>query len=508
MATQAAEKQVLTYIDGHFLLTTSYPRGMISGRVPLKDAKQYAEFADAKALKVLNRAFVKQYRLPIRSFPSHLDPHQMDGVDWILSRSRSYLAHAPGAGKTCEAITAACLAEGEGQVVFIVPPSLTANWAREIKKFSLSALPSMTIIPDSLRKDRVNWNAKIIIVPDSMLQRPWVMEGLTKVKKLFVAVDEASRFKEPQSQRTIALFGGHFKDGRKSPGLVYQAKHAVLLDGSPMPNRPMELWAPTYAMNPECIDFMSQSEFGFKFCGPKMNSFGRWEFKGASNQEELRERLQKNFMHVVPESVLPHPERKRSMLFMSEDVRSPEHKAWEKSNLSSINLAALGDDMGQGDIARYRQELGMRKVPWIINYVKERLKGKNESILLFAWHREVCIALAKGLEKFSPGLVMGGTAEDIREDYFSEFQSGRNKLIIGNIAAMGRGFNLQRADRIIFAEFSWCGETNTQCEKRASRRGSTKSSIRCEYVVSPESMDEVVLSSVFRKDATVKKVIG
>jgi hypothetical protein len=67
---------------------------------------------------------------------------------------------------------------------------------------------------------------------------------------------------------------------------------------------------------------------------------------------------------------------------------------------------------------------------------------------------------------------------------------------------------LQAADRVIFGEFSWTDETNKQAEKRASRRGSTKSVVRCDYIVAPGTLDEPVLTSVFRKAANVKRVIG
>ena len=78
-----------------------------------------------------------------------------------------------------------------------------------------------------------------------------------------------------------------------------------------------------------------------------------------------------------------------------------------------------------------------------------------------------------------------------------------------NIAAGGRGHNLQRADRVVFAEWAWNDETNKQCEKRASRKGRDKDlPVRCNYIVCPNSMDEPILNAVFKKTESVKKVIG
>lgn len=517
--------KALSYKSGTFVLAGAHPdkadaekwekSGNLYATTDFKAAARFRRWADDRAEKIFDRAFVKSYQAPSRPLPLFLDPHQREGVEWVLTRSRSYLAHAPGAGKTCQAVVAALYCGGQGQAVFIVPPSLTTNWEREIRLWHSKldeggkAWPSIAIIPESINQVFTGWAAEFLIVPDSMLTRPWVLDKLTKIKKRFVAVDEASRFKDSGAQRTRALFGGTMQGWVTSPGLVYDCKHSVLLDGSPMPNRPMELWAPTFAMSPESIDFMSQQDFGFRYCGAKMNERGNWEFKHSAHEAELQARLQHSFMHVVTEDKLEHPERKRSMLFMTDDARSPEQRTWERRHLHAINFSDIDEDLSRGELAHFRRELGIRKAPWVANYIKDRLVNKDESLLLFAWHRDVIDVLAKRLARFSPGVVMGGTKDAERELYFDEFQRGKRKLIIGNIGAMGRGHNLQRADRVVFAEFSWNDELNKQCEHRAARKGRAKElDVRCDYVVAPNSMDEPILSGVFRKAERVRRIIG
>lgn len=71
-----------------------------------KAAAAYRRHADDNAEKYFQRVFVSFYDLPKLSLPKFLDTHQIEGIKWILSRSRSYLAHAPGAGKTAQAIIA------------------------------------------------------------------------------------------------------------------------------------------------------------------------------------------------------------------------------------------------------------------------------------------------------------------------------------------------------------------------------------------------------------------
>lgn len=481
--------------------TCGYP-GLYETR-SLRAAAVYKQFADADVKAIFDRTFQDFYILPAGlPLPSELDPHQREGVEWILSRKRSYLAHAPGAGKTAQAIVAMMCA-GTCRDLIIAPPSLVKNWEREIYKVTdwFDWFPTIGIVGSSENQDRVAWGADFIICPDSMLTKPWVYRKLLEMDPDFIVVDEASRFKDPLAKRTGALFGSD-----TYPGLTQTPRHVVLMDGSPMPNRPIELWAPIYAMDPESIDCMSYEEFGHRYCGARQNEYGHYLFDGSNNEKELKSKLAQGFMHVVTESQLSHPERLRSMLFMDKDVRSSEQKTWERKHLDQIK--EFSDGITQGDMARFRQELGMKKVPFIAKYVAERLKDKNESILLFAWHRDVIDDLAYELRNFNPGVVLGGTPSGIREIYFQKFQEGQTKLLIMNIASGGRGHNLQNADRVIFGEFAWTDETNKQAEKRASRRGSTKSFVRCEYIVAPHSMDEKVLSSLFTKEKRVKRVIG
>lgn len=499
----------LTFNEGKFVFDKG--GNGPSGTFDLKSAIPYRQFADDSAEKVFKRSLAISYdNLPILPELHFLDPHQKEGIQWILKRSRSYLAHAPGAGKTCQAVVASSFTTQPGQVLFIVPPTLSINWSREIFRFTekLTYFPTVSTVPSSSQQKSMDWKADFIICPDSMLTKDWVYTKLLHTKWKFIAVDEASRFKEFSSQRSKAFYGG--KHGEKIyPGLFQWTPHVVFLDGSPMPNRPMELWAPVFALDPHAIDYMGYFDFGNRYCGPTYNKFNKEiEFKGSSNEEELKAKLQKDFMHVVTEDKLKHPERLRSILLMNKDVRAPDMKDWERKNIGKIKLSDISESSDTGGLANYRLRLGVRKVPWVSSYVADRLKEKSESILLFAWHREVCENLALELKAFKPSVIYGGTSNEKREKAFALFQRGETRLLIGNIQSVGRGHNLQKANRIIFAEYSWTDELNKQCEARSARKGNTRANIRCEYICVPNSIDEIVLQTVFNKAQRVKKVIG
>lgn len=66
--------------------------------------------------------------------PRHLQPHQKEAVQFLLSRKKCVLADDMGLGKTCEAIVAAI--EGNFDCVLIIcPASLKSNWFDELSYY-------------------------------------------------------------------------------------------------------------------------------------------------------------------------------------------------------------------------------------------------------------------------------------------------------------------------------------------------------------------------------------
>jgi SNF2 family DNA or RNA helicase len=266
----------------------------------------------------------------------------------------------------------------------------------------------------------------------------------------------------------------------------------------------MELWWPTFSLAPESIDFMSEQEFGLRYCGARLNSYGRFEFRGASRVEELRQKLTLFFMHIVREEQLSHPERRRRIIFLP-DSRPVEIRNWSRDNLSRVSFTDfIGEDDCSGELATLRRMIGLAKSPNAAKFIRERL-AVGERILAFFWHREVGDELKRLLAHDE--IICGNTPNAERVAQFDEFQAGYRQLILGNVQAMGRGVNLQNASRVIFVEFSWTDETNKQAEKRASRRGNNAEFVPCDYLAMPNSLDEIVLQVLFKKQSLVDRTI-
>ncbi len=438
--------------------------------------------------------------------PPHLElyPFQRDkGVPHILSSNRSYLAHQPGLGKTAQAVCA--VNSRPGRALVICPSFLKVTWVREITKWALG-FPFIAVVDSPYF---TNWDADYLIVSDAIINRPWVRRGIASIPRTYIFIDEAHRFKETSAQRTVALFGGQIGDF-KSEGMIYNSQHVCAMSGTPMLNRPIELWPVLFAMAPELIDFMPYEDFGFRYGGPRQDDRGHWHFTGSSHEIELKQKVMGRFIQrIAKRDVLKDlPDKIRECIFVDKDTRTTETKALDQKLCRKLQETNFERPEELGDFAKVRHENGLTKVPFVASFVEDILTNDPaEQVILYCHHRDVVDKLRKYLINFNPMVILGGVDLSMRTMIEDRFQAGVGRLIIGNIDSMNLGLTLTKATRIVFAEYAWTPSTNEQAEDRAHRIGQ-KDSVFCQYLVLPDSIDEVILNSVLIKEDRIGKVIS
>lgn len=386
-----------------------------------------------------------------------------------------------------------------------MPSFLKATWAREITKWSWRDFPFIQVMPESERQFDIDWAGDYILCSHSMLQKDWVREGLLKRKIRHIGIDEAHGFKNHESNRSIALFGGQ-NENVSSPGLIYRSEHVVALSGTPMLNRPIELWSVLFAMAPEVIDYMSYYDFGFRYCGPWQDERGHWHFTGASHEQELHQRIQPFMQRIRKADVLEDlPPKVREVVLIETDDRAADVIELDQYLSKKINFDK--EKIELGEYATLKHLTGLSKVKWVSNFVRATmLENIDEKIILFAYHRDVVQELKRNLAIFNPMVIQGGVGQAERTAIEDEFQTGHTRLIIGNINAMNLGLTLTAATRVLFAEYSEVPAQNEQAEDRAHRI-TQLDSVFVQYLVLQNSIDERRLESLLKKQITINKVI-
>jgi SWI/SNF-related matrix-associated actin-dependent regulator 1 of chromatin subfamily A len=200
------------------------------------------------------------------------------------------------------------------------------------------------------------------------------------------------------------------------------------------------------------------------------------------------------------------PKKIREVIAVDVDNRAPEIIAYDRKTLSKFQGSSRDWYLELGEYAELRHENGLAKVDWSAAFIENILTSdQNEALLVFAHHRSVVDKLARALSKFKPEVINGGVSNEKRTEIEDKFQSGKTRLVLGNIDAMNLGLTLTKATRVIFVEYSWTPALNEQAEDRANRIGS-KWSILCQYIVLPGSIDEDILISNLTKMQRIEKV--
>lgn len=462
----------------------------------LKVAVRLRDFADKTAQEKIDKQFIRisPWSGPL-PYPRDLIPYdfQLEAARFALARNRAYLGLDAGLGKTI--VTAIVINALKIPVVWICPPFLTRNVEAELKRW-------LTYPADVLRlegKTAGLGGAEILVVPDSILNRREVFDDIQHTlrgREALLVVDEAHRFKTPDAIRTQMLFGDKNGEG----GISEIFARAIYLSGTPMPNRPMELFSVLSSQAPETIDFRNYFKYGLEYCAAYRDEYGAWDFSGASNLAKLRSQVYGKFMlRMKKADVLKSlPPKTEEIVIIGEAparLIAMEQAILAKNSPEDLVAGTVSSD----HIATYRRELGELKVKPSVEFIRALLSETKESLLVFAFHKKVIADLAEALKEFAPLVIVGSTPNEERNEIVNTFQTSKTRrLFIGNYQAAGVGLTLTKATRVIFVEMSWTPAENEQASDRAHRIGQ-RDNVFVQYLVYENSMDKKIMDVCFRK---------
>ncbi len=425
--------------------------------------------------------------------------HQIIAFHWAVERlafHSIYLALDAGLGKT---IVAAMLANHfkDSTFFYVCPPFLVGNTKAEFYKWCFHKCEKLYVIPDSMIRIRQSKNGEIIYKsPEVELFQEALFEAVAEDKgPPFLIVDEAHRYKNFSAKRTKALMKAI---------VPYFKGRVIYMSGTPLPNsRAKELWG-ILLVSATRIFGARFFDYGLKYCGGYKTEFG-WDFNGFTNRKEWKARITKSFMLRQKKDVLNLPPKIEGLLTVGEGM-PPLISAVERKILEAYSPV----DLIEGEISKingkeslhlatYLRLLGKYKLKWSLPYLKSLLEETDESILIFAIHKETIAELKKELADYLPCVITGDVPKAKRQEIVREYQTNHlRRVFIGNIAACGVGFTLTKASRVVFVEFSWVDGENTQAADRAHRIGQ-KGMVQVQYIVLKDSFDRKRMEVLLKK---------
>lgn len=422
--------------------------------------------------------------------------YQVAGVEYALFTPRTLFADPPGVGKTIQSIGFINTKSLE-RILIICPASLTSVWARELKSWLRNTLRVDTYNPKTF--DAKNPPDVLIVSYHWVSYIGAVREIIQRFPKYELCIiDECHFLKNPESLRTKHVLAAN--------GLAKRAEFVHALSGTPLVNRPIELYPLIKSLCPQAIGDMNQFEFGIHFCGGFKSPWG-WDFTGASNLKILGMKLRSHFMiRRKKEDVLTQLPDKFTPTLIYLDVSNKKSLVSKMEVFDDDYVIKRAPTADFEEISAIRHELGVSKIKAAAEYIKTQLEAGHEKILVFAHHKDVIEGIDKELEDYRVLKYVGGMSSKEKQDVVDTFQNDPDaRIFLGSITAAGVGLTLTAASYVIFVEFSWVPGENEQCIDRLHRIGQ-RNGVMTDYLVVEDTLDERVLKYLLEKQRTIKEV--
>lgn len=277
--------------------------------------------------------------------------------------------------------------------------------------------------------------------------------------------------------------------------------HVLGLTGTPVLNRPEEIWPVCNILRPE--EFSSFFEFAQRFCQARKAPWG-WEYKGAKNLKELNELLKdtcmirRRFKDVFDQ--LPEVTRVVVPVPLSDEAqyRKAERDfiGWLRGfSWTRASKAERAQYLAKG--AYLKRLVGELKLPFAAKWIEEFHANGGEKLITFGVHKRVLRPLHARFK--GSVLVDGEVTGKRRKQTFDHFTHTRGcRDLFGNILAAGTGWNGQAAHAVAFVELGWRPADQSQGEARANRIGQ-KYPVTAYYLISPNTIEERLMKVLAKK---------
>lgn len=432
-------------------------------------------------------------------------PFQKAGIAYAIQRKNTLIADSMGLGKTIEAI-GVINALNLRRVLIICPATVKLNWKDELEKW----LVKEHTISVATAQNGVDKTVDIIITNFDILKKfPW----FRTVPWDLIVVDEAHKCKSAKTIRTKEVLA-----------ISKNAKRKVLLTGTPIVNRPAELFT---LLNLLEVPFaVKWWDYAKRYCNAQQGYWG-WDFSGASNLDELQRKLRETCMvRRLKEDVLKELppkrrqiieiasngqfkaqlEREQVYLTRAKDLQKQLDDAEKDGYIEEVKkLRGLAKSRFE-ELAIIRHETALLKVPNVIEHCEELLETANK-IVVFAHHKDVIAKIAKGLTAHGVVTLTGDDNERERAAAVKDFQTNNKvRVFVGSIQAAGLGITLTAASLAVFAELSHVPGDISQGEDRIHRIGQVDS-VLVQHLVVNGSIDANLAKTIVKKQQVIDKAL-
>lgn len=404
-----------------------------------------------------------------------LRSYQLQALTWLSTRPKAFLALEQGLGKTA----VAAVDISAGKTLVICPATLKLNWAAELAMWR----PDLKVQVILKATTPVDTEADVWIVNYDIISKV----NFPPLANLIA--DESHYLKSPQAKRT-----------KHAVKLIKQTPKVRLLSGTPVVNRPVELFSTLKAIDALKLDYIS---YGRRYCAGWQTPWGSFDASGASNLNELYEKLSPFMLRMTKAEVLKELPAKSYRVIELDLPICAEEKRLVKSQIDlpkfSVPFEAIADILKMN---------AQRKLPLAVEHIENVLRSE-EKVVIFAWHTDIINQLAEALKAYGVVTLTGATPNVKRQANVVAFQSCSKespRVFIGNIKAAGVGITLTASAYVVFVESTWTPADLHQAADRTHRIGQ-KRSVQIDILTISKSIDAIQLHKILDKTELITHLV-
>lgn len=435
---------------------------------------------------------------------------QVAGVEFLAKYGRCILADDMGLGKTWQALQ---FLPENSRAILVVPKNVKFNWKKEIERFRpefttriIQGRQKVTsaILPKTNEIVIINYD----ILPADLTPKPSgrksksgkdIMETQlpktveSNLRNVVVIADEIHRVKNYKAQRS-----------KKFRGLSLGAGCAIGMTGSPLPNRPLDLWGVLQALGLAHKVFGSFNRFMSLFGGVKGRFGIEWpDFRDRPVPAEVAERLRRVMLRRTKAEVLPELPGKTYKTIVVDSLTKAIRAELDVLAERWGEVLDCGELPDFEEFSEIRAKLAKSRIPAVLDIVSD-YEDAEEPLVVFSAHRAPIEALEA---REGWGAIHGDVSDSDRADIVQRFQAGELKGIALTIAAGCEGLTLTRASHMLFVDQAWLPGLNEQAEDRICRIGQLANAINIIKMVSDHPLDLRVLDLLADKQAMIRSTL-
>jgi SNF2 family DNA or RNA helicase len=367
--------------------------------------------------------------------------------------------------------------------LFVVPASLKITLSKEIQKW---ARMKVVVAYSTFKMENLKKNVEVIIVNYDILNK-LQNEFIGKIGGIIF--DECHYLANVTSQRTIAALA-----------ITQSTDKVILMSGTLLKNKPAELWPLLYMIDNRT--WRDKGAYYSRYCKPSI-SYGELVYDGATNLDELHNRVKPYLFYKPLEEILPELPPVQDMFYSVEIT----DKEFIKANREIEELIEAGK-FNVADNLEKMQELSrsafFHKRSAFYESVDDYIEETGEKVVLVGVHKAV---IADMVEKYKCDYISGSVPAQNRNAIIERFHTSDKKVLVLQLEAGSTGFSILCSRTMFFGEVNYSPSTLSQMKGRVRRMNTVADKCLYYFFIGQDTLEERMMKLMAKKEVISSQVI-